>query len=70
MKALQAGLAILSKYDPDASVCAEHDCIYVQISNLNLEDHESLVSPEDKTALDELGGWHWSEDADCWAMFT
>lgn len=63
MKTLQAGLAILSKYDPDASICAEHDCIYVQVS-------DETLTLEDKTALDELGGWHWSEDADCWAMFT
>jgi hypothetical protein len=63
MKTLQAGLAILSKYDPDAAICAEHDCIYVQVS-------DETLTLADKTALDELGGWHWSEDADCWAMFT
>ncbi len=63
MKNLLAGLAILGKYNADADVCAEHDCIYVNIT----AEH---ISEEDKEALNALSGWHYSEDADSWAMFT
>lgn len=61
MKNLLAGLAILSKYDDDADICAEHDHINVDVCQMSFDDKE---------ALNALSGWHYSEDANSWAMFT
>jgi hypothetical protein len=65
MKDLLAGLAIIAKYSPDASMCAEHDCIYVAP-----DIEEDTLSPEDRETLEAISGWHWSEDANSWGYFT
>ncbi len=63
MYRLMTGLAILQKYNGDAEIAAEHDRIFVAIER-------DVVSKEDQTLLDSLGGWHWSTDADSWGFFT
>jgi hypothetical protein len=64
VEGLIAGLQILAKYGA-RSTCAEHDCVYV-----GPEVEQDALTPEDKALLDEIGGWHWSTDADSWAFFT
>lgn len=60
------GLQILAKYnDEELSMDAQHDIIYAQFGFIEEDD----VSDEDKQALDDLGGWHYS-DEDSWAFFT
>lgn len=63
MKDLMAGLAILAKYNADASVCAEHDIIYVLVE-------KDVVSAPDKNMLEAISGWHWSESSGSWGFFT
>ncbi len=61
MKNLLAGLAILSKYDDDAELCAEHDVLYVCVEAVT-------VSAEDTATLSAMPGWHVTDGH--WAMFT
>lgn len=59
------GLNILCKYSQGrVDMHAEHDIIYAGPSV-----SEEEVSEEDKNKLEELGGWHFSDEGDCWAFF-
>jgi len=61
------GLNILAKYsDQPLRMHAEHDVIYADFGSTP----EDSVSEEDKQALEDLGGWHFSDEGDCWAYFT
>ena len=61
MKDFIKGCEILSKYNEDCEISAEHDVIYT-----NIED----VSDEDAALLDDLIGWHYDTYIGCWAYFT
>ena len=62
MKPLHRGLEILMKYTPNGCTSAEHDVIYSDPQDKNLDE-------ADLKELDELG-WFWSEEVGCWAKFT
>lgn len=64
MREIAEGLTILMKYDPDGSVCAEHDILAAAP-----DVQEDTVSVEDKAKLEALG-WHWDSETDSWARFT
>lgn len=61
MKSFIKGCEILSKYDEDATLCAEHDIIYTTVEK---------ISDEDAAILEELPGWHFDSDNGCWSYFT
>lgn len=62
---VMAGLTILTKYDNDCEVSAEHDVLYAGSE----KTHEEKLSGKDRDSLAELG-WHWSESYDSWMKFT
>ena len=55
------GMVILSQYDPDMGIYAEHDIIYCGSSDLPL-------SPDEDYAMRWTLGWH--TEMDSWAIFT
>ena len=58
------GLQVFAKYTGDRhDICAEHDIIYAGASVLD------RLTDEDKKEL-EAWGWHFSKDADSWAIFV
>lgn len=59
------GLCILSTYDPKGKgeCCPGHDEIFVHGPPLD------KMKPEDVKRLDRLG-FFWSEDEECWMVFT
>jgi len=70
LERLNEAAKILAKYDDSpVEMHAEHDIIY-----FGPQDSESL-NPEnmeeaDRVMLDTMGGVHWNEDNNCWAIFT
>jgi hypothetical protein len=56
-------LEVCQRYSSgDMSVAAEHDVIYLPLTN------ETVISQEDEEALLTLGAW--KSDVDCWAVYT
>jgi hypothetical protein len=61
------GLNILAKYSTGPiRIHAEHDIIYAGPPEIEKGD----VFKDDVQKLEELGGWHWADEGDCWAFFT
>lgn len=61
MTQIKQAIEIFEKYELNVNwLSAEHDVVYFPTADL---------SEEDKQALKAMG-FHWSNDADCWAGFV
>lgn len=63
------GLKIMAPHypkgmDTDFFMEAQHDVVYFHVTDINIPEDS-----EDGKRLEELG-FHYAEDADCWAKFT
>jgi len=68
MKNFLSGVEILSKHqEPEErwGISAEHDIIYTCF-----KINPNVMSKEDYKALEDLGGWYWDTEYECWAFFT
>ncbi len=64
MKKLIEALTIFLKYrDEVYPTHCEHDVLCV------VGIAEDAISEEDQKKLDELGGWFWNTEYDCWASY-
>lgn len=59
------GLEILRKYGLSNKLAAAHDVIWV-----GCEIPPEKMDKEDAERLENLGGWYFEEEYDCWATFT
>lgn len=57
------GLAIISKYDADPSLAAEHDVFY-------FGDYESSIAQMTEDEQSAMFSYNWIELEDSWAFFT
>lgn len=63
-KEIKEGLEIMLQYEPNGYCDAHHDVIYGPSQQTGME-----YSAEDRSKLEALG-WHWDEEAECWAAYT
>jgi hypothetical protein len=56
------GILLILKYEPKASIAAEHDIIYCGDYN------PKILDPQDRNILENELGWFESEDS--WARFV
>jgi hypothetical protein len=65
MRKLIECLQIFAKYqDLSYPTCCEHDVLIV----VGIGRH--VLSTEDKTRVEELGGFRWSSEYDAWASYV
>jgi hypothetical protein len=56
------GIGLIRKYEPGASIAAEHDQIYFG----SYDTHEQMT-PEER---EQMEAWNWFEDVDSWSHFV
>ena len=66
MKGLACILMVMLRHKPNGSVQGEHDVLYFDWDIR----HETLSVEDIKACEQNAPGFHWSTEADCWAMFT